>query len=84
MVTNYRKVEAERVHPHPIIIVEGIFVLILPEIQEYLDFKVYVDVPDDLRLELRIVRDARDYLMRRWKGEEYKGEQLRNSDGPAT
>lgn len=62
MVTNCRKVEGERVHPHPIIIVEGIFVLTLPEVLECLDFKMYVETPDDLRMKRRIIRDRREKL----------------------
>ena len=58
MITNSRKRETEIAHPHPIIIVEGIFVLTLPQILEYLDFKIYVETPDDLRMNRRIVRDG--------------------------
>ncbi|QUY45665.1 uridine kinase (plasmid) [Acaryochloris marina S15] len=62
MITNSRKRETELVHPHPIIIVEGIFVLTLSEILEYLDFKVYVETPDDLRMNCRIIRDGKEKL----------------------
>ncbi|WP_261891743.1 nucleoside/nucleotide kinase family protein [Acaryochloris marina] len=34
---------------------EGIFVLTLPEILEYLDFNAYVEVQDDLRMNRRIL-----------------------------
>lgn len=62
VVTNYRKIETERVHPHPIIIVEGIFVLALSEILECLNFKIYIETPDDLRMNRRIVRDGKEKL----------------------
>ncbi|QUY45801.1 zeta toxin family protein (plasmid) [Acaryochloris sp. 'Moss Beach'] len=62
MIGNSRKEETELVHPHPIIIVEGIFVLTLPEILECLDFKVYVETPDGLRMNRRIVRDGKEKL----------------------
>ncbi|QUY40403.1 hypothetical protein HRE53_27045 (plasmid) [Acaryochloris sp. 'Moss Beach'] len=41
---------------------EGLFVLTLPEILEYLDFKVYVETPDDLRMNRRIIRDGTEKL----------------------
>ena len=62
MITNSRKRETELVHSHPIIIVEGIFVLTLPEILDYLDFKIYVETPDDLRMTRRIIRDGKEKL----------------------
>ena len=62
MVNNSRKVETIQVHPHPFIIVEGIFVLTLPEILECLDFKIYVTTPDNLRMNRRIVRDGKEKL----------------------
>ncbi|MGR3278301.1 uridine kinase family protein [Acaryochloris marina NIES-2412] len=49
-------------HPHPVIIVEGIFELTLSEIMEFLDFKIYVETPDDLRMNRRIVRDGKEKL----------------------
>lgn len=62
MVSNYRKVEVELANPHPIIIVEGIFELTLPEIRESLDLKVYVETPDELRMNRRITRDGQEKL----------------------
>ncbi|MGR3279621.1 uridine kinase family protein [Acaryochloris marina NIES-2412] len=62
MISNSWKEETELVHPHPIIIVEGIFVLTLPQILECLDFKVYVETSDDLRMDRRITRDAKEKL----------------------
>ncbi|ABW31917.1 uridine kinase family protein [Acaryochloris marina] len=62
MIANSRKAETIQVHPHPFIIVEGIFVLTLPEILECLDFKIYVETPDDLRMKRRIARDSKEKL----------------------
>ncbi|MGR3279762.1 uridine kinase family protein [Acaryochloris marina NIES-2412] len=62
MISNSRKEETELVHAHPIMIVEGIFVLTLPEILEFLDFKVYIKTPDDLRMNRRITRDGKEKL----------------------
>lgn len=54
--------ETERVLPHPVIIVEGIFVLTLPEILEVLDYKIFVDTPSNQRLERRLGRDSTEKL----------------------
>ena len=59
MITNSRKRETELAHPHPVVIVEGIFVLTLPEILDSLNSKIYVETPDDLRMNRRIARDGR-------------------------
>ena len=42
----------------PIIIFEGIHTLSIPEADELIDLRVYVDTPDDLRLARRIRRDV--------------------------
>jgi len=44
--------------PAPVIILEGIHALSIPEINELIDLSVYVDTPDDLRLARRIRRDT--------------------------
>lgn len=62
MIANSRKAETIQVHPHLFIIVEGIFVLTLPEILECLDFKIYVETSDKLRMNRRIVRDGKEKL----------------------
>jgi uridine kinase len=46
------------VYSAPIIIMEGLFVFHYDEIREQLDYKVYVDVHHETRLERRIQRDA--------------------------
>ncbi len=62
MISNSRKEDTELVHPYPIIVVEGIFVLTQPKILESLDLKVYVETSDGLRMSRRIVRDEKEKL----------------------
>lgn len=45
------------VHPAPIIILEGLFVLSKTEILSKIDYKVFIDVPEMQRLRRRIKRD---------------------------
>lgn len=54
--------ETDRVIPMPTIIVEGIFVLTVPEILNALDFKIFVETPSQSRLERRLVRDSTEKL----------------------
>jgi len=44
--------------PNPVLIVEGMLVLALPEVRRLLDLKVFVDTPADLRLLRRMTRDV--------------------------
>ena len=53
-----RKAETNRFDPAPLIILEGIHALSIPEIEPLIDLSVYVDTPDDLRLARRIRRDT--------------------------
>lgn len=46
------------IYPAPIIILEGIHALSIPEIEPLIDLSVYVDTPDDLRLARRLRRDT--------------------------
>ena len=54
-----RKDKTELVYPKPIVLVEGILVLAIPEIRGALDKTVFVDTPEPLRLERRIARDQK-------------------------
>ncbi len=47
-----------RIDPAPIILLEGIHALSVPEIMPLIDLSIYVDTPDDLRLARRIRRDV--------------------------
>lgn len=44
----------------PILVVEGIFTFYYDEINELLDFKIFIEAPDYLMLTRRIVRDAEE------------------------
>lgn len=44
----------------PIIVVEGIFTFYFEEVNDLLDFKIYIEAPDYLMLTRRITRDARE------------------------
>lgn len=43
--------------PAPILVVEGIFVLSFPELMNMLDFKIFIEAKDHVRLRRRITRD---------------------------
>lgn len=55
-----RKTETLTIKPAPIIILEGIHALSVPEIAPLIDLSIYVDTPDDLRLARRLRRDVVD------------------------
>jgi uridine kinase len=48
------------VHPAPIVVIEGLFVFYYTELREMLDLQVYIDARDDIKLERRLQRDARE------------------------
>ena len=50
--------ETEQVFPKPIIIIEGILVLAIPELVQHADICVFVDAPADIRLCRRLNRDV--------------------------
>jgi len=45
---------SRKVEPAPVVVVEGILVLAIPEVRRALSMKVYVDTDDDVRLARRI------------------------------
>ena len=53
-----RKTETLTISPAPIIILEGIHALSVPEVKPLIDLSIYVDTPDDLRLARRLRRDV--------------------------
>jgi uridine kinase len=55
--TYSRLTEAQRVEPHPVIIVEGILILAERELRNLLDIKVFVDTDADIRFIRRMQRD---------------------------
>lgn len=59
-VTHRRLAESRRLDPAPLIIVEGVHVLCSAVVRGELDLAVYLDVPDDVRLARRLLRDMRE------------------------
>lgn len=55
--THCRKPGSHPISPRPLIIVEGILVLALPELARYFDLKIFIDLDPDLLLVRRIRRD---------------------------
>ena len=56
--TEHRRTDkTEHVAPLPIILVEGILILALPELRQQCDVKIYVDTDADIRLIRRLKRD---------------------------
>ena len=57
---NNRSGQTLRIHPAPIVILEGILVLSDPALREMMDLKIFVDADADDRLARRILRDVRE------------------------
>ena len=58
--THSRRQEVRRVAPRPVILVEGILVLALPQLRRAFDLRVFVDAPRELRFRRRCDRDVRE------------------------
>jgi len=58
--THTRKPDTERVGPCKVCIVEGIHILVYPEIRELLDIKIFIDTSDDIRFIRRLSRDIKE------------------------
>jgi uridine kinase len=56
-VRHRRTGAVQRVEPRPVVLIEGILLLVEPELRELLDFKIYVDTDADVRLIRRLHRD---------------------------
>lgn len=56
-VHHCRMEETIHVEPAPLIIIEGLMILYDSNIRSLLDFKIYVDTPDDIRFIRRLQRD---------------------------
>ncbi len=53
-----RKAETERVEPRPVVIVEGIMVLLNKELRDMMDMKIFVDTDSDERFIRNLQRDV--------------------------
>ncbi len=60
MVTHTRRDETEHINPKPVVIIEGILIFAEPRVLDLLDFRVFVDTPDDIRLMRRLRRDINE------------------------
>jgi uridine kinase len=58
--THKRCVEGVPFSPAPLIIVEGIILYVSEPLRDLFDCRIFLDVPDDLCLQRRIVRDMAD------------------------
>lgn len=58
MVTHTRREETEFLEPRPVVLIEGILIFAESRILDLLDFRVFVDTPDDVRLMRRLRRDV--------------------------
>lgn len=56
--THARVAGDEVIEPGSLVILEGLFALYWPELRALLDFKLYVDAPDEVCLERRLKRDV--------------------------
>ncbi len=52
--------DVEWMEPRPIVLVEGILVLVEPELRELMDLKIFVDTDPDIRFIRRLDRDLRE------------------------
>lgn len=56
-VHHCRRQETVHVEPAPLVILDGLMILYVPEIRDLLDLKIYVDTPHDIRFIRRLQRD---------------------------
>jgi uridine kinase len=58
LVTHRRRAETETVAPTPALIVEGIHLLVPPDLRALFDLKIFIEADDALRLGRRMIRDV--------------------------
>ena len=58
LVTHRRSTQVERIVHAEYVIVEGIHLLVLPELRDIFDLKVYVEADEAVRLARRMIRDV--------------------------
>lgn len=58
--THSRTDRTVRREPRPVLLLEGILLLVVPAVRERIDLRVFVDTPADLRFLRRLMRDVRD------------------------
>lgn len=77
--THTRVPPGHELTPGRVLLVEGIFCLVYPELRELLDWSVFVDAPDRVCLERRLARD----VVERGRSEDQVLEQYRRFVRPA-
>ena len=55
--THTRSDRIENIEPNELVVVDGILIMAFTEIADRLSFKVFIDAPDEIRLQRRIKRD---------------------------
>ncbi|MDE0171073.1 MAG: uridine kinase [bacterium] len=55
-----RRPETVLVKPRPVVLIEGILILVEPELRGVMDLRVFVDTDPDMRVLRRVERDMRD------------------------
>ena len=55
-----RRSETVVVEPRPVVLIEGILILMEPELREVMDLQVFVDTDPDVRVLRRVERDMRE------------------------
>ena len=55
-----RRRETEIVEPRPVVLIEGILILVEPELRQIMDLRVFVDTDPDVRVLRRVERDMRE------------------------
>ena len=58
--THSRKKDKQKINPKKIILVDGILILNSKELVDIFDLKIFIDVPDNIRLERRMFRDINE------------------------
>lgn len=56
--THTRSAETSMVSPTEVVLIDGILLLVFPDICNLLDISVFVSAPENVRLERRVVRDV--------------------------
>ena len=70
--THTRTTDVITVKPRPVVVADGILLLAVPEVRPHYDHAVFVDVPEQVRLERRVRRDVAargrdaDDIVRQW------------------
>lgn len=64
---SHTRINEKNIQPQSIILTEGIQLLAIKEIRDCIDFSVFLDVPEEIRLERKIKRDIKE----RGRTEEY-------------